>query len=75
MYSFPQVNAVIDPVRFATTMPHQAPGSPRSNVVEKIHAKGAARIMVRKMVTMRAFIPFPTPWNMDEESIPKATPG
>lgn len=75
MYIFAQINATADPVRFAVTSPHHAPGRPISSVMEKSHANGGVNMMVRKMVTIRAFIPFPVPWNMDEESIPKAIPG
>ncbi len=75
MYIFAQMNAADDPMRFAVTSPHHAPGSPISKVIEKIHAKGSVNTELLKIVTIRAFIPLPVPWNMDDESIPKAIPG
>ena len=61
MYIFAQINATADPVRFAVTSPHHAPGSPISSVIEKSQANGSVNMMLRKMVTIRAFIPFPVP--------------
>jgi len=69
------MNATIDPMRFAMTSPHHAPGKPISKMIEKIHTKGSVNMMLLKMVTISAFIPLPVPWNMDDESIPKAIHG
>ena len=61
MYIFAQMNATADPVRFAATIPHHAPGKPMSSVMEKSHTNGGVNMMLRKIVTIRAFVPFPTP--------------
>ncbi len=55
------MNAIDDPVRFATTSPHQAPCKPIPNVIEKTQAKGSVNTALLKMVTIRAFIPLPVP--------------
>ncbi len=75
MYVVAQMNATIDPIRFAATNPHHAPGKPISKIIEKIHTKGSVNMTLLKMVTIRAFNPFPVPWNMDDESMPMAIPG
>ena len=61
MYIFAQMNAADDPMRFAATSPHHAPGRPISSVIEKNQASGSVNIMLLKMVTIRAFIPCPVP--------------
>ena len=61
MYIFAQMKAAADPILFAATSPHHAPGRPISSVIEKNQANGIVNIMVLKMVTIRAFIPCPVP--------------
>lgn len=75
MYSFAQMNVIADPIIFATTTPHQAPIRPQPNTTPKIHASGSIKIMVRRMVTMREYSPFPTPWKSDDDNIPNAVAG
>lgn len=70
-----QVKAKAEPRRFPTTIPHQTPLRPIPRGLEKIHASGVPSTNVRTMVTTRAFFPLPTPWNIEDENIPKATPG
>ena len=51
---------------FPLVIPHHTPGSPLDKVTENINASGTARITVLKIVTTRALMPLPVPWNMDD---------
>ena len=64
-----------DPMILAITNPHQAPTRPQPNMTPKIHASGSIKIMVRRMVTIREYNPFPTPWKSDDDNIPNAVAG
>ena len=55
------MNAAADPIQFAATSPHHAPGRPISSVIERNQANGSVNMMLLKMVTIRAFIPCPVP--------------
>jgi len=74
-YNFAQMNVIADPIILSTTSPHQAPTRPQLNMTPKIHASGSIKIIVRRMVTMREYKPFPTPWKSDDDSIPNAVAG
>jgi len=70
-----QMKAMVDAVKLAITIPHQMPTKPRSRGYAKMRVKAVVRMTVRNKVTQRAFMPLPTPWNMEEEKIPAAAPG
>jgi hypothetical protein len=74
-YSFAQIKVMADPIILATTSPHQAPTRPHPKVTPKIQASGIIKIIVRRMVTMREYNPFPTPWKSDDDNIPNAVAG
>jgi hypothetical protein len=74
-YNFAQMNVMADPMILATTSPHQAPTRPQPSMTPKNHASGSIRIIVRRMVTMSEYSPFPTPWNSDDDNIPNAVAG
>lgn len=55
------MKANIPPEMFPITIPHQTPVNLNPRATEKIKAKGAAKIMVRKIVVISELIPLPVP--------------
>ena len=70
-----QINTRIELRIFAITIPHQTPTIPPLRVIAKTRMKSRVKKSVRSKVAINAFIPFPIPWNSEEESIPREING